>query len=813
MRSIWQDLQFAVRTLIKAPGFAAVALLTLALGIGANAAMFSITDAVLLKPLAFTAADRLVFITSEDPSRSIVRLNLSYTRLTLLQQQTKTLESIGAFIPTNSSLVMQGAPEQVPAAIASRSLFQTFGVSPSLGRGFLPEEDQPGGAYVALVSDAFWHSHFGGNSDLIGQTLRLDGRSVQIVGVLPASFHFPFQQPEPQIWTPRVFENPFFPPDRVQSGASFLTVMGRLREGQSISQSQAELDSLGNAYSKTFPGFADATRFTARVEPLRDALVSQSRTSLFVLLAGVGFVLLIGCVNLASLLLARSTARRKEIAIRRALGATRWRLLRQLLTESVLLSSLGGAVGLSLAAGTPSLVHLLPPGSLPRIDEITTNSHVIWFSLGLCIFTGVLFGLVPALQTADINLRDALNEATRGSSGGARAERSRGALVVAEVAVALVVVAGAGLLIKSFGNLSRVNPGFDPQNVMTFSYFLPQSNYPTIQKQSLFNKELIEAVQALPFVQSVGDNTFLPIGGGIRFAYFCAEGTPCLGVGKDPVAAVRQNSPEYFNTMRIPLLRGRVFNDHDNAGSKNVSIINETLANQFFSGQDPIGKHLVLTRGNVQTEIVGVVASVRYAGLNAPFTSEVYVPQEQSSIPVSSMTLVVRSNSPTLPLVTAVRAAITKLDPDLPLSNIQNMESVVSTSVAQPRLTTGITAGFAILALLLAAIGIYGVIAYSVAQRRHEMAIRIALGAAPGDILGLIAKRGFVLIGLGIVIGIGVSLALTRFFASILFGVSARDPLTLLGVTTLLMVVGLMACYLPARRAMRVDPIAALREE
>ncbi|MGA8220436.1 MAG: ABC transporter permease [Candidatus Acidiferrales bacterium] len=808
-----QDARFGLRTLRKTPGFTAVAILTLALGIGANAAMFSITNAVLLRPLPYPGADRLVAITMEDPSRGIVGINISYTRLTLLQQQSRAFESVGAYTPSSTSLTTHGSPEEVSAAIATGNFFEVLGVAPTVGRNFLPEEDQPGGANVAIISDGFWHSHFGGQLDLIGQSIPLDGRSVTIIGVLPPPFRFPFQQPEPQVWFPRAFENPLFTPDRVHSGAAYLTAYARLRAGESIPQAQAELDSLASAYAKAYPEYSDASRFTTRAASLKESLVGPVRTSLIVLLAGVGFVLLIGCANLASLLLARAAARQKEITIRRALGASDGRLLRQFLTESLLLSFLGGSAGICLAAYAPRLLRLLPIGSLPRLDEVSLDSRVLIFSLGLSVLTGIVFGLAPALQTAAGGLEAALRAATRGSTGGTRAGRLRAAAVIAEVAVALVLVCGSGLLIKSFGKLMQVSPGFDPHHVMTFSLSLPQTTYPQRPQQAGFFRRLVEAVETVPGVQSAAVTSFLPIGGGTRFAYFCPEGTPCQDRGKYPMAAVRHISPDYFKTMRVPLLRGRVFDAHDNADSRSVTIINQALAEKYFPGQNPLGKGIVLTRGNFLTIIVGVVGTVRYAGLNMPTGPEIYQPQEQSVIPVSTMSLVVRSDVSAQPLVSSVRAEVSKLDPDLPISNILSMEEVISTSVTQPQLTARLTAAFAGLALLLAAVGIYGVMAHSVAQRTREIAIRIALGAPPANVLRLVVSQGLQLVLAGILLGLAASLLLTRLLASILFQMSPHDPVTFVSVVLILAAVALLACYIPARRAMRVDPVVALRCE
>jgi putative ABC transport system permease protein len=681
-----------------------------------------------------------------------------------------------------------------------------------MGRNFQREEEEPGGANVAIISDAFWHSHFGGQTDVIGRTITVDARSVEIVGILPATFQYPFQQPGPQIWFPRVFETSFMTPDRIRAGASYLTAVARLRSGASIADAEAELQSLNDVYRKTYPGFYDAGRYTAHAYSLKENLVGQVRTPLLVLLTAVGFVLLIGCANLASLMLARATTRRKEMAIRQALGASRSQLVRQLLTESMLLSFIGGGIGLLLAASTPALLRLLPPGTLFRVNEVTVDLRVMWFSLALCLLTGIVVGLMPALQVSGNVLHDALKEATRGSSGGARAGRSRSALVVAQVAVALVLVSSAGLLIQSFGRLMHVSPGFRSDQVMSFSFSLPLTKYPHRPEQAEFYRRVVEAAQQAPGVQFAAVNTFLPMASPL-FTNICPEGIVCQGGGKDPAAAVRAISPDYFKTMRIPLLRGREFNEFDTADSRTVCIINEALANQYFAGTDAVGRFIILPYGNIKMEIAGVVGNVKFLGLNQENFAELYYPQLQSAVPVSTSSLVVRSGGPTQPLVSSVREIVRKLDPDLPMTNILSMDEVVSTSLAQPRLTARLVGAFAFIALVLAAIGIYGVMAYSVTQRKHEMAIRIALGANPSSILKLIVKQALTLIIAGVALGMVATLGVTRLFAAILFQVSARDPYTLAAVAGSLIAVGMLACYLPAQRAMSVDPITALRDE
>lgn len=810
MQTLWQDVRYGLRILFRSPGFTTVAVLTLALGIGANTAMFSIIDAVLLNPLPYKGSERLVAIQTENQQQGITAAPVSYTKVLRVQEQSHTIESVGAYLPINVTLTGSGTPEQINSAIATANLFDVLGTALAQGRGFLPQEDQPGGANVAIVTDAFWRSHLEGAPDVVGKSISLDGRSVTIVGVLPRNFRFPFRQPAPDLWQPRAFENPGLDPLRVRTGASYLIAYARLRAGATIESAQSDLNTINTVYAHDFPGYVDSN-FTLTVSPLKETLVGPLKISLLVLLAAVGFVLLIGCANIASLLLARATARRKEIAVRQALGAAPLRLARQLLTESLVLSAVGGFVGVLMAAGTGSLLRRLPVGTLPRAEDVHPDATVLCFSLVVCVVTGIAFGFVPALQMSQRNFSDTLNEGGRGSSTGRKGGRSRAALVVAQVAVALVLVTGAGVLVKSFANLMRVDPGLDPNNVMTFSLTLPVTRYPEPARQAEFYRRLVESVKSLPGVQSAGVVNFLPLIGATRFVFFCPEGTVCQGIGKDPIIALRQVTPDYLKTMRIPLLRGRQFDDHDNDGAKPVVIINQWTANHFFPNQDPIGKHLMQSREKITREIVGVVGNVPFNGLNAPNFQEMYLPHAQS--PFAAMTLAVRSQSDPQSLLEAVRRLTLEIDADVPFSDVASMASVISASTAQPRLTTQLTGFFAALALLLTAVGIYGVLAYSVAQRRHEMGIRMALGARAADILTLVVGQGMRLVLVGLAVGFVASLALTRLIASLLFATSVRDPFTLSTAILLLAGVAALACYIPARRASRVDPVIVLRYE
>jgi putative ABC transport system permease protein len=811
MQTLWQDLKFSLRMLRKHPGFTVVAVLTLALGIGANAAIFGVVNTVLLRPLPYKDPGRIINLSQIELRTQVSGAFMSYTKYTQIVEQNKTLESIAGFYPLTLSLVTESEPEAVNGARASVDFFRVLGISPSQGRSFLPEEELPGGADVAVISDGFWHSHFAGDPGTLGKLLVLDGKNATIVGILPSSFHFPVQFPEPDVWLPRPSETILLTPAQVHSGASYFNVIARLRQGETLQRARAEFDTINASYKRQFGSNVDATKFGIFAQTLEDSLVGGLRPSLLVLLAAVGFVLLIACANVANLLLARATAREREIAVRKALGASGGRLVRQLLSESILLSVCGGALGVCFAAVLMPAFRTLSPGTVPRLDEAKIDGFVLIFSVLLCVITGIVFGLVPALETSKKDLQETLKEGRRGSSEGGGRGRFRALLVVAEMGIALVLMTGAGLLIESFSRLMQVNPGFSPKNLMAFPLTLPPSRYFKPEFQAQFYRQLLEHIRAMPEVQSAGITSYLPLSGAIRFVFVCPEGRVCEGIGKDPTSAVRQVSAGYFETVRTPLLSGRTIEEKDIGGGSPVVVINETAAKHFFAGQNPLGKHLANSRDMLQREIVGVVADVKFSALNAANTEEMYLPMAQ--VPWPNTTLLVRSRANLQSLVAAVRTKIAELDPNLPVAGISSMEEVVGASVAQPKLTmqfVGIFAGFA---LLLAAIGIYGVMAYTVTARKQELGIRVALGARPADILRLVVGQGMRMTLIGVALGVVVSLALTRLLASLLFGVRATDPLVFSAASLLLVGVALLACYLPARRATRVDPIIVLRCE
>jgi putative ABC transport system permease protein len=811
MRSLIQDLKFALRMLVKNPGFTLVAVLTLALGIGANSAIFSVVNTVLLQPLPYQAPGRLLYLAGLVRQTGAVGANLSFTKFSQIKEQSRTLESAAAFYAATMSLVTEREPEAVNAARSSGDFFKVLGISSIRGRDFLPEEDAPGGADVAIISDGFWHSDFAGDAAALGRAMTLDGRSVTIVGILPSSFRFPLQFPEPDIWMPRVFDPTFLRPEQVRSGAGYLGVIARLRSGETVASAKAELDTIDARYRSQFTGFVDAEKFGVSSAPLAESLVGSLRPGFAVLLASVGFLLLIACANVANLLLARATSREREMAVRKALGASGGRLVRQLLSESLLLSLFGGVLGVALAAGMLPTLRAFSPGSVPRLAETRLDANVLVFSTLLSFATGILFGLVPALQAREGNLHETLKEGTRGSSEGGNRGKLRALLVVAEMAVALVLMTGAGLLLQSFSQLMKVNPGFTSDHRMTFLLNLPPNRYTQPEMQTQFYRQLIERVKTLPGVDSAGVTSYLPLSGAIRFVYFCPEDTVCQGIGKDPLTALRQVSTGYFDTVRTPLLRGRIFNQRDVATSPPVAIVNQTIAEHYWPGKNPIGRHIANSRDMVQREIVGVVSDVKFNALNIASSEEMYLPLEQ--VPWPSTTLIVHSQGDSQALVSGVRTKIAEIDHNLPVTSTASMDSIVAASVAQPRVLSQFVGVFAGFALLLSAIGIYGVMAFSVAARTQEMGIRMSLGAEPRDIVKLVVGQGMRLALLGVAIGIGASLALTRLISTLLFGVSTTDPLAFSLAATVLVTTALVACYLPARHATRVDPIVVLRFE
>jgi predicted permease len=801
--SMWQDLRFGTRILLKSPGFTALALVTLALGIGANTTIFSVVNSVLLRPLPYENPNRIVQIADVYPATGGV-ITSSFPKFNFLRDHARSFSALGAvsFARFQIAGPTPAAPAEVEGVRVPVDFFRVFGAKPALGRAFLEQEDRPGGASVAVISNALWQNRFGSDPAAIGKTFTLDGSATTIVGVMPAGFDFPEGA---EIWAPGIFQHPAITQAQIQRGASYLMLYGRLAEGVDIRSAQAEITALSGQYDESHKGFGDAGR-QMTVTQLREILVSDIRQTLLVLLGAVALVLLIASANVANLLLARAIARQKEVAIRASLGASRPRLLIQFLTESVLLATLGAGLGLLLALSSMRLITHIGPQMLPRADEIHVDVTVLIFTAAVALLTGIIFGLGPALHTSRVDLNDALKASSRSLSGGGRL---RGVMIASEVALAMILLTGAGLLMRSFLRLENVNPGFHPQNLLTMRIGLAGARYPERTQQSIFYDRVLERTAVIPGVRDAAIANALPVNGPSIGYFFNIEGRPALEPAKAPTFFLSSISPSYFETLGIPILRGRALTPEDTAATQPVAVINETMARRFWPNEDPIGRHLIYSRESVTVEIVGVTADVKVTGLgdNNPY-NQLYVPYRQR--PFLTMWLITRGPSS---IASAARREILAVDADQPVAAVRTMDEVIANSVSQPRLRTTLIGAFAGLALILAVIGIAGVVAWSVSQRTNEIGIRMALGAQPSNILAMIVRQAFTMIGVGQLIGLVGAFALTRVLASFLFGISPEDPLTFAGVALLLALVALTACAVAARRALRIDPVEALRRE
>jgi putative ABC transport system permease protein len=800
-----QDLRMGIRLLRTQPGFTLVAVLTLALGIGATTLIFSVVNAVLLRPLPFPEADRIVRL-EERHRGAAAGSNFSYANFLDLGRETATVEHIAAARFGSSSLTDGNEPEQVGSMGVSAEYFAALGVTPLLGRVFLPEEDTPGRDGVALLSHALWQRRYGADAGLIGKQVKLGATVVTVVGVLPPGFRqgYPFAG-QYDVWRPLVANGSL----RNNRRSHLLGVVARLKPGQTQAQAQADLARLVQGIEQRHPGIDP--ELSANVSGLQARMVEPLRPALLVFLCAVGFVLLVACANVANLLLARAAAREKEMAIRTALGAGRLRLARQLLTESVLLAGLGGAAGLLLAQWGVRLVAALDPVSFPRINEVSLDGRVLLFTLLISVLTGVLFGLAPVLQLPKLRLYEPLKEGGRSAQGVAR-RGLRQFLIVAEVALALVLLIGAGLLANSFYRLMQVERGFDTTNVLTVNMPLPISKYPQPAQQIAFLQQALERVAQIPGVRAAGLTSTLPFRGGPA-TDFEIEGRPLAPGEHEPIADIRIVDANYFRALAIPLRQGREFSERDTATAPRVMVINEEMARQYWPNENPLGRRVTMKDwGDPLTgEIVGIVGNVKADGLTSTVRPMIYWPYPQ--FPSVFNNLVLRTSGDPLAVVGVVKEQIRALDREQPLSNIQTMEALIAASVAPQRFNTLLLGIFATLALVLAAIGIYGVIAYTVAQRTHEIGVRMALGAGRSDVLRLVVGQGLKLVLGGVAVGLAASFGLTRLLSKLLFGVGATDPLTFVSVSLLLIAVALLACYLPARRAAQVDPLVALRNE
>ena len=804
-----QDLSYGLRVLLKQPGFTAVAVLALALGVGANSAIFTIINAVLLRPLPFDDPGRLVVVWQTNPQRDSFQGLVSPPDLGDWQRQCRSLEQLAAFMPRGVSLTGVADPEHLPGSHVSANLFPLLGVEPLLGRNFRPAEDGPQGDRVVIVSYGFWQRRFGGAPDLIGKTLTLNGAAHTVVGVMPPAFQFPVQGqfpiPPSELWLPLGLD-----PGLVSRESRDLFTVGRLKPTTTLAQAQAELAAIARQLEQQYP--QSNAGLGVSVVGLHEQIVKGLRPALLVLLGAVAFLLLIACANVSNLLLARAAARRKEIALRAALGAGQRRLLRQLLTESLLLALLGGACGLALAVWTVDVLAGALPATMARAGEVSVDRQVFGFTLIVSLLTGLIFGLAPAWQAARLDLNEALKEGGGQGPGGAGPMRLLRLLVVGEVALALVLLVGAGLLIRSFHRLQQVSPGFNPERVVAVPFVLLPARYRDGNARAAFVEQVLQRVKALPGVQSAGVVTTLPFSGDFSTRTFTVEGRP-PAAGESDVANQRAATPDYFRAMGIPLVKGRAFTAHDTFDAPAVVIINETMARQYFPGADPLGKRIVSPAGpggDVMT-VVGVVGDVKNARLDEEPKPEFYYSYFQNRSPF--MVLVVRTATEPQALIAALRREVWAVDKDLPLANIATLEQLLGKTVAQRRLTMLLLGAFAAVALALAALGVYGLMSYAVAQRQHEMGIRLALGARAADVIGLIVGEGMALALLGLALGLAAALGLTRLMASLLFGVTPSDPATFAAVALLLTLVALLACWLPAWRVAKVDPLVALRYE
>ena len=802
------DLRFALRQLRKSPGFTLTAVITLALCIGANTAIFSVVNAVLLRPLPYPHSEQLVRVFGSQPQLALAPS--SPANFLEWKEENQVFERIGTYVGQGFNLLGGDKPERVIGARVSADLLPLLGVQPALGRLFTNDEDQEGRGQVVIVSHDFWRSRFGGGPNIVRQTITLNDRPYTVIGVMPPGFAFPSTRT--QVWVPIAFNAA----ERKTRDTNFIDVIARLKPGVSIEQARANMNAVARSQTERYP--KTNTGVGVKVVSLQEHIVGNVRPMLVVLLGAVAFVLLIACANVANLLLARAAARQREMAIRGALGASRSRVVRLLLTESVLLAVVGGAFGLLLAFWSLDLLVSLKPANLPRLAEIGVDRTVFLFTLAVSVVTGLLFGVAPALQVSKMDLNEGLKESSLGGTDSPRRHRLRALLVVSEVALSLVLLVGAGLMIRSFSRLLAVDPGFKADHVLTAFVSLPVSKYPKREEQTAFFDRLLERLRNVPGVSAAGLVTDIPLYGGSSTG-FDVDGRPEALPGQRPMTDYRLINADYFAAMGMKLVKGRAFSRYDTEAAPGVVIINETMATRFFAGEDPIGRRLDLSGDPKDLrDIVGVVGDVRNYGVDEEVKPEVYVPFLQSapdylSGVVSAMTIVVRSTIEPTALAAALREQVQALDKDQPVSELRTMEWYLADSMAQRRFNMLLLGAFAGVALVLAAVGIYGVIAYTVTQRRHEMGIRIALGAKGGDILRLVFGNALATTLTGIALGLSAAFALTRLLRSLLYQVSPTDPVVFAAIPLLLLSVAVIATYLPARRATLVDPIEALRAE
>ncbi|HWS90077.1 MAG TPA: ABC transporter permease [Pyrinomonadaceae bacterium] len=811
VESMLQDVKFGARTLMKNRGFTLVAVLTLAVGIGANTAIFSVVEAVLLRPLPYDNADRVVMLWEHNRVRNRPRNVVNPGNLMDWRDQSGSFEEVAAFVDQRYNLTGAGEPEEVAGQAATPNLFKLLGARPALGRTLLAGDEAEGGENVAVISHGLWQRRFGGSPDVLGRTLSLGGNPVTVVGVMPPDFRWFVKENSltgkpAELWVPMALTEQ----QRTERRGRYLSAVALLKPGVTVEQAQSELDTVT---ARLEAQYEIDKGWGGSVVPLREQLAGEIRPALLVLLGAVACVLLIACVNVANLQMARAAGRRKEIALRAALGAGRLRLIRQLLTESLLLAAAGGALGLLLAHWCVEALVALGPQNLLGAGQAGVNPMVLLFTLGVTLLTGLAFGVVPAVETSRLNLSESLKESSRGDVGAGRAGRVRAVLVVAETGLALVLLVGAGLMVRSFQRLQAVDPGFDPSNLLTMRLMLPQTKYPEDARKVEFFRRVTEQLRALPGVSSASAVSALPFADIGSATSFTVEGRPALPPGQRQGTDVRVADEHYFRTMNIPVISGRTFTEQEAVENRRVAVVNEAMVRKYFPGEDPLGKRVLVNMGTnpVPTEIVGVVGDARYDKLDGELRPMVYWTPPQ--LAYSSMWLVVRTAGDPAALGPAAVREIQAVDREQPVADVRTMEGWLAESTARARFGTLLLGAFACTALLLAAVGLYGVLSYSVTQRRNEIGIRMALGAQARDVLKLMVGQGMRLVLVGVVLGLAGALALTRVMSGLLYDVAATDPPTFAANALLLMAVSLAACYIPARRATRVDPATALRRE
>jgi predicted permease len=822
MGTLLQDAHYCLRSIRKAPGFAIVVILTLAVGIGANTAIFSLVDGVLLRPLPFPDPDSLVRVVDNAQGLGVRDVGMSVPEFRDLQEHSGLFDDLSAVWPFDGNITGMGHPERAEMLAVSPNYFSMLGVHAQIGRIFGPEDKADGFADAALISDAFWHRAFGGESNVLGRRVKIDGDAYTIVGVAPPDFRHPGNTvaTDVEMWVTAGFSADPFPKPPQRASNLLPGAIGRLRQGTSVEQAQSRIDSFIARLHAEYPNdYRPEARLSVELQPLKSSLTGNARPMLLTLLGAVGMMLLIGCVNIANLLLVRATGRQREIAVRQSLGATRGRLARQMLTESVILAAAAGAVGVAGASWTLQLLLYLAPSKLPRVAEIVIDGRVLMFAVGLCLITGILSGLAPALQVSGFDLAAYLKEGARAASGSRRQKGVSAGLVAAEFAICLMLMTGAGLLVRSFWKLAQINPGFNPQNAIVARIWLPQPNDPThdpygkMEDRTVFVREVLRRVGALPGVVSASVSTAVPLSRGGGTTTVTADSGP-TGAGESTLAAVIGASPDYFRTLQTPLYQGRFLAESDQAGTQLNVLVDRAAASRFWPGESPMGKRVKLGRlqsANPWATVVGLVGDVRQSSIDVAGVPHIYFSIYQLS--GKSLGLVVRGGSDPARLGDAVRGEIQAIDSGLPVFGIRPFSEIVSDSMTAQRFSAQLMGGFAALALLLAAIGIYGVLAYFVGQRTREIGIRMALGAARSSVVRLVLFEGLRPIAWGLAIGLAGSLALSRLLSQMLFDVSTRDPVVFAAVPVFLTAAAMLASYLPARQATRIDPITALRAE